>query len=479
MDTTNSLIEEIIQPADSLTAIPGGITLTGNQQSVHDQLLSWLIDKSQTKPAVFKGYAGVGKSTVLTKFVESVRRLHSGRFSIGMTAPTHKAVKVLRRHAIKTVDYRTLHSMLALREQVNEFTGEVTYEPEKFSSVPPPITDINLLIVDETSMLTDQLFTYLVPWVKKGLKVIFTGDSAQIPPVKHLDCVPFRNAQAWQMPTWELTEIMRQKNGNPIISYVTGIRSALAAEVFHPVEHLLDNGTGISLLESGSLREKELLKEMFTNPEFNKDSDFMKVIAWRNVTVNNYNDTIRGIIYSHEPHLYKIMLNEKLIMEKPYAISPRQLLTKNDEVEVKTITTLSKPLTWGDAYGAMDGASLKFYNVGIQWMTETGIKQGNIPIIHDESVMAFTKILDALKNMALQAPADKRSRMWKQYYKVMGGSAWVKYNYAITSHLAQGSTYQNALVLQWDILANKKTVERNRILYTACTRAASTLYIET
>jgi len=478
MDTTNSLIEEIIQPVDSLAA-PAGITLTDKQQTVLDQLLNWLTDRSQTKPAVFKGYAGVGKSTVLSKFVEEVRRLHSGRYSIGMTAPTHKAVKVLRKHAIKTVDYRTLHSMLALREQVNEFTGEVTYEPEKFSSTPPPITDINLLIVDETSMLTDQLFTYLVPWVKKGLKVIFTGDSAQIPPVKHLDCVPFRNAASWGMPTWELTEIMRQKNGNPIIEYVTEIRNNLTSEDFSPREHLLENGTGISLLDSGSLKEIAILKQMFTDPAFNRDSDFMKVVAWRNVTVNNYNDTIRGIIYSSAPYLSKIMLNEKLIMEKPYAISPRQLLTKNDEVEVKVIATLNKQITWADAYGALDGATLKFYNVGIQWSTEKETKQGHIPIIHDDSTMLFTKILDQLKNMALQAPADKRGKMWKQYYKVMGESAWVKYNYALTSHNSQGSTFQNALVLQWDILANKKTVERNRILYTACTRAASTLYIET
>lgn len=177
MDITNLIIPpDPERQEDSFTTVlEAAPALTAEQQIVHDQLLNWLIDKTNKKPAVFKGFAGVGKSFTLTYFVQSVRKIYSTIYNIGMTAPTHKAVKVLRKNAILSVDYRTLHSMLALREQINEYTGEITYEPEKFSAVPPPITDINLLIVDETSMLTDQLFNYLVPWIKKGLKVIFTG----------------------------------------------------------------------------------------------------------------------------------------------------------------------------------------------------------------------------------------------------------------------------------------------------------------
>jgi hypothetical protein len=303
-------------------------------------------------------------------------------------------------------------------------------------------------------------------------------DPFQVPPVKHEDCIPFRNSVAWDLPTWQLSNIMRQKEGNPIIEFVTLIRDNPFEEHYDPKEHLLDNGTGISLVDEGSQRESALLKELFTDQAFKKDSDFMKVIAWRNATVNKYNDIIRSIIYPQHEHLLRIMQGEKLIMEKPYVINPRSLLTKNDEIEVKTVSTLNKQITWTDAYGIFDNANFKFYQVGIEWYTERGMKQGHIPIIHDDSLPAFAKLIDSLKQMALSAPADKRSRMWRQYYKTIGESAWTKYNYSITTHLSQGSTYKQSIVLQWDILANKKVSERNRILYTACTRASDTLFIE-
>jgi ATP-dependent exoDNAse (exonuclease V) alpha subunit len=55
--------------------------------------------------------------------------------------------------------------------------------------------------------------------------------------------------------------------------------------------------------------------------------------------------------------------------------------------------------------------------------------------------------------------------------------AQVKYNYAITAHKSQGSTYENVIVIEPDIDANSKIVERNRIKYVAYTRAKSLLFI--
>lgn len=452
--------------------------MTVDQQKVHDQLLNWLInDPDTSRPAVFSGYAGVGKSFVLGKLVDSLKQ-ERRYWNIGITAPTHKAVKVLKKFAIPGVSYRTLHSMLALREQIDHVTGDVSYAPEKFQKEPPPITDLNVLIIDEVSMLTNDLFTYLAPYVKKGLKIIFTGDRAQIPPVKHKDCIPFLKADEWKLPQSSLTEVMRQKSGNPILEFATEIRNNQQTGTFIPKQHVLENGEGIQLVQHASAQEHSVLEEYFSNSKFDEDSDFMKVIAWRNITVNKYNEIIRHILYRTHLHISDIMLGEKLLMDRPYVINARNILTKNEEIEVKSITTIIKQLSYRDEVGNDDSVNCKFYCLDVEWLTDKEVKRGEIITIHESSKNDYLNIIDKLKQRALRASAESKGKMWAQYYKMIEQSAWVKYNYAVTAHTSQGSTYDNALVLKWDIDYNNNIEERNRILYVACTRARNTLFIE-
>lgn len=474
MVTVKQLMEKEgnLFPEKSPAALP---PMTPDQQKVHDSLVGYVTGKTGL-PNIFTAYAGCGKTFTMSHFTDTVKKLGCGK--IMMTAPTHKAVKVMRKAAVQGVEYRTLHSALALREQTNHFTGEKTYEPEKNPRDAPPIAGIQILGVDETSMLTDDVFKYLAPWVQKGLKVIFIGDPFQIPPVKHIDCIPFRHGEGWGMPWYKLTEIMRQKNGNPIIEYVTEIRDNPLAASYDPREHLLENGTGISLVQTGSSKEATFLKELFTDGAFKRDSDFAKVVAWRNNTVNTYNDLIRSGIYQGQGHLANIMLGEKLIMDKPFIINARMMLTTNEEVEVVEIHTMNKQFKWLSLSGSPETANWKVYNVRVEWETSFGKQEALIPIIHEESRSEYFKMIETLKNEALNAPFTMKGKMWKQHYGLIEQTAWTKYNYAVTSHNAQGSTYQNAMVLQWDIAANWTIAERNRILYTACTRAADTLTIE-
>jgi len=458
---------------------PGAVTnpLTEQQQAVHDQLLTWYTS-NDTKPAVFSGAAGTGKSWTLGRFVETIKNIDSN-ICIGVSAPTHKAVKVLRKHAFKGVQYRTVHSWLQLKEQIDHITGDVSYAPDKYSKDPPPIQDLDLLVLDEVSMLTDDLFNYLVPWVKKGLKVLFTGDKYQINPVKHVMCIPFLRADDWGMLQCNLTQVMRQKDGNPILEFATEIRNNQKSDILNPQQNILPTGEGIQLIQHASAAENEVMGKYFTSQQFSEDSDYMKVIAWRNVTVNKYNEMIRGLIYKDVSYIADIMMKEKLIMDRPFVLNARSILTKNEEVEVVNITTAMKQFTWVDGNGGFDGASFKFYLVGIEWFTDKGPKNGNIPIIHEESKIDYLKVIEKLKQLALQSPAERRGKMWKQYYAMIDNSAWVKYNYAITGHGSQGSSYDHALVLKWDIDYNSNIEERNRILYVACTRARNTLFIET
>lgn len=480
MDTTISDRQPGV--TGSLSPVDSAVTLTSSQQEVHDTLLSYLTGETAAPAAIFKGYAGVGKSTTLGVLINSFRQKHPHK-NIGVSAPTHKAVKVLKRDAIPGVEYRTVHSWLSLKEQHNEKTGSIFYAPDNsVKGEDPPVAELDILIIDETSMLSKDLFNYLVPWMKDGLKVIFTGDGAQIPPVNELDSIPFLHGKDWGMLEVELTEILRQKAGNPILEFATEIRSDYKKGDFIPTQQINDRQEGIFLITPGSTEENDLLEELFCSEEFTNDADHMKVIAWTNATVDRYNQRIRKLIYKTD-NPDKIMLREKLVLDKPYS-SPsgkgmvRTMLSTNDEVIVTKINRNTKMVTYTDVYGGKEEYDIRIYETIVNCYTEKGLKTMTLPIVEESDDLRFVDLLGKMKDAALNAPGPLRGRMWQQYFKTIEQFAWVKYNYAITGHKSQGSSYTQCMVLKWDIDQNRRIEERNRILYVACTRARNRLFIQ-
>jgi ATP-dependent exoDNAse (exonuclease V) alpha subunit len=64
-----------------------------------------------------------------------------------------------------------------------------------------------------------------------------------------------------------------------------------------------------------------------------------------------------------------------------------------------------------------------------------------------------------------------------KYYNFTRRYADVSWGYSISAHKSQGSTYKNVFVLEDDIDKNWDVIERNRIKYTAFTRASSNLFV--
>ena len=478
MDTTTT--GQLFQPkqqGDFYSQRPP-IVLSPTQQEAHDLLLNYLTGNTQYPAAVFSGYAGTGKSTTIGVLVNSIRQT-IGRKVIAVSAPTHKAVKVLKRDALPEVEYRTIHSLLGLKEQINHVTGQITYAPDTFLKEDPPIADVQILIIDEVSMLGKDLFEYLVPWMKQGLKVVFTGDQAQIPPVKEKDSIPFLHGKEWGMLCVGLTEIMRQKMGNPILEFATHIRNNPTTTTLTPQQSVNEVGEGIVLVDHGSMEERQLLQEYFDCPEFKSNPDYMKVIAWQNKTVDKYNEMIRRIIYKDLTHLPDIVVGEKLLMDKPYILTGRSIVATNEEVEVLDVVTAYRTYQYFDSHAVPVTQKVTVYSTTVKYFTLNSEKVATFDILHESSKTEFNNFIQKLKQEAMDAPGPMKGSMWRQYYGVMDKLAWVKYNYAITAHKSQGSSYDHCLVLKWDIEVNKRNIiERNRILYVACTRARHTLFIE-
>ena len=138
------------------------------------------------KDALFllKGYAGTGKTTTIGTFVNSLGA--AGRKSV-LLAPTGRAAKVIALYAKKPAF--TIHKKIYFPKKQSNGSVAFVLQPNKHTNT--------IFIVDEASMIPDgkqnqQLFDAssllddLLSYVYAGVncKLIFIGDTAQLPPVK-------------------------------------------------------------------------------------------------------------------------------------------------------------------------------------------------------------------------------------------------------------------------------------------------------
>jgi hypothetical protein len=225
----------------------------------------------------------------------------------------------------------------------------------------------------------------------------------------------------------------------------------------------------------------DVCKEYFVNNIFSEYTDFMKVISWHKDVVLAVNQKVRQFIY-RDTNLPLIMIGEKLLADSPIKDQAGYLIyTTNAEFMVKKVTMDRievAPKVFGNVAFTLN---VKFYRclvVGTQLSNpRTYMVEKEIWVIHEDSAALFNAGLDKVKQAILAVDKMKRFGQWSAFYNARDMFAAVKHNYAITAHKCQGSSYENAMVLDWDIRTSSKIEERNRILYTSVTRPRKYLFI--
>lgn len=193
------------------------IKLTSKQKSIYNQLIKFIGDKT-TNEILLIGYAGTGKTTLMAKFINE---LISSKLCkrIVMAAPTHKAVNIAKSKLFpnsnqdyleleKAINIMTIHRLLSYQSYVG-------LDGEKFfakSNVDPKWSIYDLIVVDECSMLSNQIITDIKELISKEInhkiKIIYVGDPAQLPPVNQSESKIFNT----QIKKLELDKIIRTSN---------------------------------------------------------------------------------------------------------------------------------------------------------------------------------------------------------------------------------------------------------------------------
>lgn len=463
-------------------------SLNPDQRAAFDRLCDFLTSPDDSI-YVIKGWAGTGKTYCVSLFVKYALEIvyaNKNWYRIAVTGPTNKSVRVIKKTSgIRStrVTFQTIHKLLGLKEKITmdgkqEFVNDGDFKPG--------IASTRLLIIDEVSMLNDDLFEKILQYRDKT-KIICMGDPAQIPPVGRPDCIPFRDelASQYKIKTLELRTVMRQKEGNAIIDSSVLIRSGLGSSEsqVQPVSIVNEKGEGVEFLNLNSeeIRKSfsKRLEGYFKSPQFSRDSEYAKIIAWRNKTVATMNDLIRSVIYGDESKTSKILVGEKLIANNPIIQDGNIILNTNDEFSVLNYSIKTESPRFMLSKNPDDDPveiTLKYYDTKVSYLNDNDEEiMIDIEILHEDSEAEFQKFANVLRLKAIEKKGADKS--WLHYYNFLRRYADVSYSYSITAHKSQGSTYNTTFVLEDDINMNLDVIERNRIKYTAYTRASKKVYV--
>lgn len=454
--------------------------LNEDQMSIFETLRDYIVSQNDDQIYVLKGWAGTGKTftiSVLVRYVLDVMYPNK-KYKIAVTGPTNKSVRVIRTTSgIKhpKVIFQTIHKLLGLTERITH-DGKQEFVNQGTS---PQIESVRLLIIDEVSMLNDELFEMIIEHRGKT-KIICMGDPAQIPPVGKPDCIPFREElyEKYRIKSLQLRTIMRQKHDNPIIDISVKIRKNIESRrnPVDPVTVKLENDEGVEFLNLNDKNIRKsfplIIEKYFKTEKFENDSEYAKIIAWRNKTVASMNQLVRRVIFGEDKIRSKILLGEKLIANSPIIEGDFVLFNTNEEFTVESFKILSENKK--DQQGLE--LTLKYYEAVVKYLDDQDeSKKTYIDILHEDSEEDFKWLLNDLKSIAIEKKG--KDKTWIKYYDFLRRFADVGYAYAITSHKSQGSTYDTTFVLEDDIDTNMDIVERNRIKYTSYTRASRKLYV--
>jgi exodeoxyribonuclease-5 len=458
-------------------------SLNTDQRLAFERLLTYILDKDDHRIFVLKGWAGTGKTfciSLLVNYILDEVYPNKDWYKIAVTGPTNKSVRVIKQASglyNPRLSFQTIHKLLGLKERIT-MDGRQEFVADHDGGFKPAINSTKLLIIDEVSMLNDDLFEKIVERREKT-KIICMGDPAQIPPVGRPDCIPFMDEllEEYRIKTLQLNTIMRQKLDNPIIASSVLIRENIgSAKSLVELENKVNsNGEGIEFININDVEVRksfsDLLARYFKTEEFKKNSEYCKIIAWRNKTVSTMNGIVRKVIYGEESLNSKILIGEKLIANNPIIWQSEILFNTNDEFTVKDFKIKTSKVSVDQQV-----VELKYYETEVIYLDDNSEEcQEVIDILHESSQFDFQKAANFLKTEAIAKKGKDKS--WIAYYDFLRTYADVSYSYSITAHKSQGSTYTITFLSEDDIDLNKDVIERNRIKYTAYTRASKKLYV--
>ena len=440
---------------------------TKEQKAVLEDLSEFISTLGSRSIFLLKGYAGTGKTTLISALVKSLPSV--GKRS-ALLAPTGRAAKVLAKYSKRKAS--TLHKKIYwIRTSKNGNT---------FITLKENLHTNTIFIVDEASMIPEDLndslskrslLEDLIKYVYEGIdcKLILIGDTAQLPPV-HLDVSPALDEENLdkkyqkQIISKELKEVVRQEKNSLVLENATNLRKLIEVNNNSLPKIKLNND--VIRISSG-----EDLQENIEAAYTQSGVENTTIICRSNKRANQYNNRIRSEILWQEDiissgDILMVVRNNYFWLDEK---SEAGFLANGDIIEVTRVKEII------ERYG------FKFAKASIRLL--------DYP---NENEVETILLLDTISS---ESPSLKYEE-YKKLYKEVGldykgqkdinkkikeneffNAIQIKFGYSITCHKAQGGQWKEVFI---DIgYFKKEMLDKNylRWLYTAFTRSTEKLYL--
>lgn len=419
-------------------------TPSDDQKAAYAKITRWIArqDVRDHPEFVLRGSAGTGKTWLMRLVLDNHPKVN-----FVFTAPTNKAAHELAKAL--GVKVRTTFSAFGLRMEANEDTLVLTQ-----SENAPVYSQYSVVVVDEAGTASKTLVNAVVnAAMEQRLLVLWIGDPAQWTPVGESMSQVWRRAQRFDDSCKaRLNQIMRFDN--QILNLSVKLRQCIRDKYYKsPIvsDHSADEGVWKWRTQSQWCRRFE---DMIASVEDRR------VIAWRNKTVEEYNTLVRSMRWPGK--LGRFVVGDLVMMAEPMIVDGTIISFIDDEYIVTEVADVTRTIV-GHEYECWSLRAVAKDRV--QWLT----------VVKND--YAYNDNRSRLATLARSAK-DRRSRsqLWRDFWELNNTVQKLRYGYALTSHRAQGSTYERVWVDQSDLLANHNSREAFRGLYVASTRPTTQLH---
>lgn len=445
---------------------------TTDQKLAIDELSDYLTGSKNDSIFLLKGYAGTGKTTLVSALVASLTEME---IKTVLLAPTGRAAKVLSYYCKQNA--HTIHKKIYRQKSLTDGFGVFNLDRN--------LSRDTIFLVDEASMISNYsyeassfgsgcLLDDLVDYVSAGMncRLILIGDVAQLPPIgidvsPALDPKELESCYNFSVKEVILTQVVRQAEESGILKNATELRRMLN-----------EGDSGYPLLETERFPDivrisgGELIEEI-SSAHYKYGLEETIVLSRSNKRANQYNQGIRNSILYRED---EITVGDYLMVVKnnyfwTADIKDIDFIANGDIVE---IVRIGKHV---ELYG------FRYVEVSLRFPDYKDIELDTMIMLDTLNLEAASLAYEENKKLFFtigEDYADIRSKK-KRYEKVRDNKFFnalqVKFAYAITCHKAQGGQWSAVFVDLGYLTEEMLNREFYRWLYTALTRATEKLYL--
>ena len=450
------------------------------------------------------GYAGTGKTTILGIFDKYLKE--KSYVKPIYTSPTHRANAVTKMKNPKA-KVKTLHSLFGLNPMLNLEGDALDVRDVKTESFrKPELNRRDVIIVDESSMVTNELYDLIQQFKKElDLRIIFAGDKGQLGPVQDdtkLESKVFDDPKNQA----QLTKVERTGD-NPIL--LNSTRAREGQDFTYVTEEI--NGNGVEFLDTPD-RLNQVMGQNLKEMQQSGNMLYFRILSSLNKDVAKINLQARDIMFGEEakktPYIKGDILmgydniGDDLINSGDYVVE--------DVSELTDITVGIPVVDLSSGYlklGKEKEVSLKGYYVTVKDILNPD-KSFTMALPAegtDETLVQIAKGLLELKSYYPRVQGKDRAILFSAISGVSKQIVFNKdikengrflakkgidYGYAHTIHKSQGGTYNKVLIFDDSIsslaaaIADKRKLGMNgqqsikdQLKYVAISRASEYAYV--